>query len=233
MRRLFKKYSYLAHTRIRLAIESGFKSVRSRFNQSDPAEAAPFGYESLPWPVDWEQFYPGKSLVVEIGSGHGEVVEELSGVDSNTLIVGFELVSKYVRMASKKVAGRDGAIVFKADGYEALERLFRSESLSGVYVLFPDPWHKKKHNKRRPLTAGFLDLVYKRLQSGGTLFFATDWMEYYDFVSEQFQGSSSYSHFDVEYGEYVPREHGLPETHYYKKWKKMGRGFKYIRLVKK
>jgi tRNA (guanine-N7-)-methyltransferase len=64
------------------------------------------------------------------------------------------------------------------DAVEVLRHMVAPVSLAGVYVFFPDPWHKKKHNKRRLIQAEFVALLASRLRAGGRLHCATDWQPY-------------------------------------------------------
>lgn len=75
------------------------------------------------------------------------------------------------------------------DAVEVLEKNILPESLDGVYILFPDPWHKKRHNKRRLIQPAFVSLLTSRLKLGGRIHLATDWQDYaeqmMDVMSEQ------------------------------------------------
>jgi tRNA (guanine-N7-)-methyltransferase len=68
--------------------------------------------------------------------------------------------------------------VIIGDGAQLLPQLITSASLARVLVLFPDPWPKKRHHKRRLLNAGFLHMISGKLKPTGTLHIATDWAEY-------------------------------------------------------
>ncbi|MCS6946006.1 MAG: tRNA (guanosine(46)-N7)-methyltransferase TrmB, partial [Steroidobacteraceae bacterium] len=66
------------------------------------------------------------------------------------------------------------------DAVEVLRRAFRSSSIDEILILFPDPWHKKRHHKRRLILADFAALLADRLAAGGRLWIATDWQPYAD-----------------------------------------------------
>ena len=214
---------------------------------------------TLPHPTDWQRISPHDKLIVEIGTGHGELLEHLAKMNSlkidgasshlggaftpsspaatpnphlkgRTLIIGFELVSQFARKSARRVARFPNAQAFKAQAYEIIPKIFPKESIDETYILFPDPWHKKRHHKRRPLTAKWFDTLHKLTKPGGMVFFATDWMEYYEFVMNSINACTSA--WKVETGTYTPEKFNLPQTHYYKKWVKAGREFKYIRLEK-
>jgi tRNA (guanine-N7-)-methyltransferase len=64
------------------------------------------------------------------------------------------------------------------DAVEVLEHMIARESLDGVHIFFPDPWHKKRHHKRRLIQEDFITLLVSRLKSGGYIHLATDWHHY-------------------------------------------------------
>jgi len=68
--------------------------------------------------------------------------------------------------------------IFCEDGVELLANAIGDGSLSGINLFFPDPWHKKKHHKRRILQMDFIELIHRKLQHGGCFHFATDWEPY-------------------------------------------------------
>ena len=74
--------------------------------------------------------------------------------------------------------------VFYGDARLLIENL-EDNSLDKIFVLFPDPWPKKKHNKRRIINENFLNLISKKLKSGGELFFASDIINYVEWTIEK------------------------------------------------
>lgn len=186
----------------------------------------------LPYPTNWGRIYPHKSVVVEIGSGHGEMLIHKAGKKGaeDTIFIGFEIASKFARLSAKRLESFKNAFVFKAEAYEKLFKVFKKREINELYILFPDPWHKKRHHKRRPLTKEFFQAVRSLLAKDGKIFFATDWQEYYGFVEEQIKDLGSI--YKIEKGVYAPENFDLPPTHYYKKWVKLGREFRYIEMKK-
>ena len=67
------------------------------------------------------------------------------------------------------------------------------ESLDAVHIFFPDPWHKKRHNKRRLIQEPFLELISKKLKKEGYIHIATDWEDYADWIIEIFKKNEMYS----------------------------------------
>ncbi|MCA9375307.1 tRNA (guanosine(46)-N7)-methyltransferase TrmB, partial [Candidatus Dojkabacteria bacterium] len=192
---------------------------------------SPFDYENLPHPFHWTKRLKYKRLYVEIGTGHGEAIKHLSSADPEDLFVGFEITKKYSKKTANKIRKSKNAYVFKAEAYSAILNLFSNNSIDGIYILFPDPWHKKRHHKRRPITTKWLKKVSKKLKPGGFIIFATDWEEYFDYAIKQFQSVSK--NFEIGAGKYTPSMFNLPKTHYYTKWLSEGRRFNYIKATRK
>lgn len=184
---------------------------------------------ALPHPVDWKRVMPYEELVAEIGSGHGEFLDSFKSKDS--IVVGFEIKSRYYKLSYLKTRGLKNVFLYKVSGYEAIDLLFSDESLSRVVVLFPDPWHKERHHKRRPLTAKWFRRVCKKLKPGGQIIIASDWQEYVDFIREEFTNVTAI--YDVEEGVYTPEKFGFPVTHYHQKWIRKKRKFTYFQAIKK
>ena len=72
-----------------------------------------------------------------------------------------------------------------ADAVEVLQRQITDNSLESVYLFFPDPWHKKRHHKRRQVQAEWAQLIRSKLKIGGYLHMATDWQEYAEAIEEE------------------------------------------------
>ena len=214
--------------------ETGLHLSSLIFNYSQNLKNPLLG-EQLPYPTNWDKFLQPipRRIFVEIGSGHGELIygEASKPENSNSLFVGFEIATKFAKLSSKRLKDLPNAYVFKAEAYEKLFKLFKRQSLDGVYILFPDPWHKKRHHKRRPLTNEFFTKLHSMLKSEATVLFATDWEEYYDFVENQVSGLENL--YIMEKGIYTPEKFGVSPTHYYKKWLKIGRKFQYILFTNK
>ncbi|WKZ31215.1 MAG: tRNA (guanosine(46)-N7)-methyltransferase TrmB [Candidatus Dojkabacteria bacterium] len=226
-----KKIKYQTASKLSENVRQIKKSVKASSYKYAAADLDPLNYEQLPWPFPWEKYMDFDHLYVEIGSGHGEQLQKLATENPGNLYVGFEIFKKFALMSHKKVSGLKNALVFKADAYEAAIKLFTDHSLAGVYILFPDPWHKKRHHKRRPLVASWFEQISTKLADGGFIIFATDWEEYFDFVLDQANKVSEI--FEVTSGVYRPEEWGFAQTHYYKKWVKQDRRFRYILLKAK
>jgi tRNA (guanine-N7-)-methyltransferase len=132
-------------------------------------------------PVNWPQVF-GRDAprVLEIGFGMGDATAAIAQGMPGTDFIGVEVhtpgVGALLKHIGEKALGN--LRIVQHDAVEVLEHMIAPESLAGVHVFFPDPWHKKKHNKRRLIQADFVHRLAQRIAPGGTLHCATDWEPY-------------------------------------------------------
>lgn len=119
-------------------------------------------------------------LVVEIGSGQGHAIVHAAGQAPDRDFVAVEVFRAGLARTMLD-ADREGVRnlrLVEANAPEVLEHLLPEASVDEVWIFFPDPWHKTKHNKRRLIADGFPALAARALRDGGTLRLATDWEDY-------------------------------------------------------
>lgn len=122
---------------------------------------------------------PAKTFL-EIGFGDGGALLEMAKANPGQNFIGVEVHRPGVGKLLLDVE-REGLLnvrVFQEDGNDVLARAIKGDSLDGVNLFFPDPWHKKRHHKRRILQPGFLELVVEKLRPQGHFHFASDWEPY-------------------------------------------------------
>jgi len=125
-------------------------------------------------------------VVLEIGFGMGDSLFEMAADTPGTNFIGVEvhrpgvghLLGLVHREKLKNVR------VFKSDSIEVLKYGLPDSILDKVQIFFPDPWHKKKHHKRRLITRTFVELIKQKLKPGGQLHIATDWEPYAQEIAE-------------------------------------------------
>ena len=119
-------------------------------------------------------------VVLEIGFGMGGATAEIAAHRPETDFIGVEVHSPGVGSLLKLIEeqGSTNLRVVQHDAVEVVTEQIAPQSLDGVHVFFPDPWHKKRHNKRRLLQAPFVALLASRIKSGGYFHVATDWEDY-------------------------------------------------------
>ncbi len=130
------------------------------------------------WLADW--FGREAPLVVEIGSGVGEATAALAAARPEVDVLALEVWRPGVAASLARVAdaGATNVRFCAVDAVWALEHLVGEGRLAGLWTFFPDPWPKKRHHKRRLVTAGFAALAARRLRPGAEWRLATDWPEY-------------------------------------------------------
>ena len=126
-----------------------------------------------------EHFDRMASLSLEIGFGDGGALFQMASENPDKNFIGVEVHRPGVGKLLLDVhnAGLTNVRVFRDDGNDVLTAL-ADNCLSSVNLFFPDPWHKKRHHKRRILRSQFIDLVVRKMRTGGRFHFATDWRDY-------------------------------------------------------
>lgn len=164
--------------RITPAQQRALDEVWPRLGIDIPAAAAPPA-PSISLDLD-AAFGRRAPRTLEIGFGNGENLLALAAAHPERDFIGVEVhragVGHLLLRADE--AGLANLRVICHDAVEVLERHIAPGSLDEVLVLFPDPWHKKRHHKRRLIQPAFVDLLVSRLRTGGRLQLATDWEPY-------------------------------------------------------
>jgi tRNA (guanine-N7-)-methyltransferase len=123
------------------------------------------------------------ALVVDVGFGRGELLQELARADPESALLGIEVSSKRVLKMARRLAKTqlDNVRLVQATAESAVAELAPS-SVQGFWVNFPDPWPKKRHHRRRLLQPDFVRALGERLLPGGFLEVATDHVEYAEWI---------------------------------------------------
>lgn len=131
----------------------------------------------------------GAKTIVEIGSGTGTSTAAMAPLEADTNIVAVELYKPGLAKLMGSVVRNEinNVRMVRGDGIEVLNRMIKDESLDGIRVYFPDPWPKARHNKRRIIQSGSLNLFAKKLKPGGVLHVATDHADYAEWINELVQ----------------------------------------------
>lgn len=131
-------------------------------------------------------FNKQQAIVLEIGFGNGDSLLEMAINTPNKNFLGIEVyeagIGRLINEAYKHQL--TNLKIIKADAVEVLKHHIEDNSFETFQLFFPDPWHKKKHHKRRIVQTDFLDLIFSKLQDGGTIHMATDWENYAEHMME-------------------------------------------------
>lgn len=119
-------------------------------------------------------------VVLEIGFGMGDATAAIARARPDTDFLGVEVHPPGVGALLQRIEaqGLTNLRIVQHDAVEVLEHMLAPESLAGVHVFFPDPWHKKRHHKRRLIQPPLAALLASRLAPGAYLHCATDWQPY-------------------------------------------------------
>ncbi len=172
-----------------------------------------FTLEELPRPWSAANFFPvpipaaeeepateadqlriaARPLEIDVGCGKGMSVAGAASARPDINYIGVELRHKYARYTASRLAKLQltNAVAIMADAERMFSEDIPSDSVDGVHVLFPDPWWKARHKKRRIMNPKFLVQVERVLQPGGKLHFWTDVEEYFHVGVETVQEATS------------------------------------------
>ena len=125
-------------------------------------------------------------LIVEIGFGMGEATAHIAALLPDTNFLGCEVHEPGVGGLLKRIGEQQlhNIRICAHDAVEVIDHMLPLQSLDGVHIFFPDPWHKKKHNKRRLIQAPLVAQLASRLKPGAYLHCATDWQPYAEQILE-------------------------------------------------
>ncbi|MDC7683081.1 tRNA (guanosine(46)-N7)-methyltransferase TrmB [Asticcacaulis sp. BYS171W] len=145
-------------------------------------------------------------LWLEIGFGGGEHLAAQAGRNPQALILGFEPFLNGVGSLLRHIEEQDlsNVRVMPGDARPVIDKL-NAESVDKVFILFPDPWPKARHHKRRFIQTETLDALARVMKDGARLRFATDWADYADWTLER-----ATAHPDFEWTAQTPAEWNVP-----------------------
>ncbi|MCC2033505.1 tRNA (guanosine(46)-N7)-methyltransferase TrmB [Microbacterium allomyrinae] len=162
-------------------------------------------------------------LVVEIGSGQGHAIVHAAAARPGTNFLAIEVFRAGLArtMLDADRAGIGNLRLVEANAPEVLQHLLPAASVDELWVFFPDPWHKKKHTKRRLVTPDFAAIAAGALRDGGVLRLATDWEDYALQMRDVLAAATD---FDATFeGEWAPRFDGRVLTAFERKGARVGR----------
>lgn len=161
--------------------------------------------------------------IFEIGFGMGETTAKIAASMPEKNFIGVEVHNPGVGSLLKLIGEQDlkNLRVIQHDAFEVLTNMIPPESLAGVHVFFPDPWHKARHNKRRLIQPPLVALLSLRIKKGGYIHCATDWQEYAEQMLEVLSGEATLKN---TADAYAPRPDYRPVTKFENRGIKLGHG---------
>lgn len=168
-------------------------------------------------------FGRSSDLIVEVGFGMGDSLLQMCQNTPDANFVGIEVhppgVGRIISRAALEQV--ENLRVYMADAKDVLAECFADQSIDRIQIYFPDPWHKKKHHKRRLIQNEFLNVLQPKLKPGGILHLATDWQNYAEHMLEVMESQGRFVNLAGE-GQYSLRPEWRPETKFECRGHKLG-----------
>lgn len=174
----------------------------------------------------------GTDPMIEIGPGRGDFLFHLARMNPERIVYGVEIRDKrFGKLVTRRDANQlyNIRLVF-GDGAVAITELFEKESVAAIYVNFPDPWPRNRHNHKRLLKQSFIKNCAERLKPSGALFIATD-VEWY--ASETFATCKGVTELECTTTDITTESDEAFPTLFAQKWKKQGRKLYYQKYFKR
>ena len=140
-------------------------------------------------------FPQSERVIMEIGFGMGEATAIIAKNHPNNGYIAVDVHPPGIGKLLARIVENEltNLKVIEEDVHVVLQHMIADESLDGIHLFFPDPWPKKKHNKRRIVNEGFLALIHPKIKKGGFIHIATDWVPYALSIQEVFAGSTLFT----------------------------------------
>ena len=180
--------------------------------------------------VNLKEIFPtSQKIIMEIGFGMGEATAIIAKNHPNNGYIAVDVHPPGIGKLLGRIVENDlkNLRVIEDDVHIVLPHMFEDETLDAIHLYFPDPWPKKKHNKRRIVNEGFLSLIHPKLKKDGYIHIATDWVPYAISMQEVFAASSLFTGGVIEKpesrpvtrfeGQGIDKDHQVTELMYFRK----------------
>jgi len=162
---------------------------------------------------------------LEIGFGNGDALATMAGQQTDTDFIGIEVHRPGVGRLLQQLDEHElsNVRVMREDAVQLLTSCFPDNSLDRLLLFFPDPWHKKRHHKRRIVQPAFIELLARKIKPGGILHMATDWEDYARHMLEVMGESAAFRNCAGS-GNYSPQPDYRPVTKFERRGQRLGHG---------
>ena len=170
-------------------------------------------------------FSRANPVVLEIGFGMGKSLVQMAKAAPEKDFIGIEVHRPGVGACLSEAVAQQvkNLKVFEHDAVEVLEHTIADNSLDTVQLFFPDPWHKKRHHKRRIVQPEFVQLLRRKLKPGGVFHMATDWENYAEHMLEVMLAAEGFTNLSAD-NTYVERPEHRPLTKFEQRGQRLGHG---------
>ncbi|CAN2185788.1 COG0220 Predicted S-adenosylmethionine-dependent methyltransferase [Candidatus Nanopelagicaceae bacterium] len=153
-----------------------------------------------------EIFPTSEKVIMEIGFGMGEATAIIAKNHPNNGYIAVDVHPPGIGKLLARIVENDltNLKVIEEDVHVVLQHMIPDESLDGIHLFFPDPWPKKKHNKRRIVNEAFLALIHPKIKKGGYIHVATDWVPYAESIQQVFAVSTLFTGGVIDKPEWRP-----------------------------
>jgi tRNA (guanine-N7-)-methyltransferase len=165
------------------------------------------GIEFTQEQINIPEIFPNSDKVIlEIGFGMGEATAIIAKNHPDNGYIAVDVHPPGIGKLLARIVENDltNLKVIEEDVHVVLQHMIADGSLDGIHLFFPDPWPKKKHNKRRIVNEGFLALIHPKIKKGGFIHIATDWVPYAVSIQEVFAGSTLFTGGVIDKPEWRP-----------------------------
>jgi tRNA (guanine-N7-)-methyltransferase len=157
--------------------------------------------------MDLKAIFPNSgAIIMEIGFGMGEATAIIAKNHPNNGYIAVDVHPPGIGKLLARIVENDltNLKVIEDDVHVVMQHMIPDQGLDGIHLYFPDPWPKKKHNKRRIVNDGFLQLIHPKIKTGGFIHIATDWVPYAESIKEVFAASTLFNGGVIDKPEWRP-----------------------------
>jgi len=185
-----------------------------------------YGFDYQKQTLDFSALFGNDGPVsVEIGFGMGTSLVEQAQCHPECNYIGIEVHRPGVGslLVKMKEAGITNIRVISHDAVEVLSEMLPDDSIELLQLFFPDPWHKRKHHKRRIVNPDFVQLLHHKVKTSGHFHMATDWQNYAQHMLKVMQAAEGWKNCSAS-NDYIPKPENRPVTKFQKRGEGLGHG---------
>ena len=211
------------HRPIRSFVKREGKMTKGQINAIDQLWPS-YGVDLTDGELELESLFDRSAYtILEIGFGNGLSLADMAEAAPEQNFLGVEVHQPGVGslLVQVKKRGLENVRVSNSDAVDVLQQQIADASLDRVQIFFPDPWHKKRHNKRRLIQPDFVNTLLSKLKSNGVIHVATDWEHYAEHILEVLSENQGLRNTATDY---ATKPEYRPNTKYEERGIRLGHG---------